>query len=239
MSYLEKYKTEVDQFVEVCHLLADRHFVTSCGGNLAWKLEDNLVLITATCLNKGEHTPEDVVFIDLDGNIVEGKNRPTGEVPMYLVFFKERPDITCVIHCHPIACGAYAITDEENLLMRPIYPEIVLEVGPVPVVPYATPLTETLANNFKPFIQKYNAFLMENHGLVIMTSRDMKWAYYLTEELEGGAESMLKAQAVGKVKEIAKEELIEMDNIINIRSLPRCGAPGVNKSLVELFFPGE
>ena len=43
--------------------------------------------------------------------------------------------------------------------------ETVVEVGPVPIVPFGEPLTQELADNFKPYLQKYNTFLMENHGL--------------------------------------------------------------------------
>jgi L-fuculose-phosphate aldolase len=237
MSLSEKYAEQIKTFVGVCHRLAAHAYVTSHGGNLAWKLDDNLILITATRLSKGEHQPEDVVFIDLDGNTVEGQRKPTGEVPMYLTFFKERPDIKAVIHCHPPCCGAYAVTEAENLLMRPVYPEVILEIGPVPVVPYATPLTQELADNFKPFLDHHNGFLMENHGLVLLTPGDIEWAFHLTQELEGTADSLLRAQAIGGVKEISREGLKEMDEIITIRDLARCGRPGANTRLIDLYYP--
>ena len=108
MTYQEKYAEQVQAFVSVCHRLAGNMFVTGYGGNLAWKLEDNLILITPTQYNKGDIEPEDVVFIDLEGNRVEGKNRSTGETPMYLKFFNDRPDIVSVLHCHPPAVCAMA-----------------------------------------------------------------------------------------------------------------------------------
>ena len=40
MRYAEKYRIEIEEFVEVCHRLSENMFVTSHGGNLAWKLED-------------------------------------------------------------------------------------------------------------------------------------------------------------------------------------------------------
>jgi hypothetical protein len=51
MNFLDKYTTEVEIFVNVCHQLARNLYVTSSGGNLAWKLEDKLLLITPTQLN--------------------------------------------------------------------------------------------------------------------------------------------------------------------------------------------
>jgi L-fuculose-phosphate aldolase len=236
MSLLTQYASQVTEFVAVCHRLADHLYVTSAGGNLAWKLEPNLLLITPTQLNKGFVTPDDVVFIDLNGKTVEGRRRPTGETPMYLKFFHTRPDIVSVIHCHAPHAGALAISKAKNWLMRPLYPETTTEVGPVPVVPYAEPLTEKLAQAFEPFLPKYNSFIMENHGLVTLT-RGGIWDTLMTVELlEGTAQSLLLAMSVGDVKEISRADVADLDNVMRTRSIPYVGLPGVNTSLVDLYF---
>ncbi len=235
--YLEKYAREVGQFVSVCGRVSANLYVTGHGGNMAWRLDDNLVLITPTQLNKGAITEQDVVFISLSGEVLEGTRKPTGETPMYVNFFRERPDIVSVIHCHPPKTGVFAITKGPNWLMRPIFPETTTEVGPVPVVPYGEPLTQRLADNFLPYLQKYNAFLMENHGLVIMTRGDIEWTMMMTELLEMTSESLLPAIAIGDVKEISKVDVANLDNILRTRNLPLFGAPGVNKSLTDLFYP--
>jgi L-fuculose-phosphate aldolase len=236
MSNFKTYEQQVQYFVEVCHKLSRCMFVTSHGGNLAWKLEEDLILLSPTKVNKGDIKADDLVFIDFSGNRVEGKQTPTGETPMYMNFFKERSDINSVIHCHPPYTGAFAITGGQNLLMRPIFPETSIEIGPVPVVPYAEPLTQELADNFLPFLQKYNAFLMENHGLVIMSRGDIKWTMLLTEELEMSSISILHALSFGRVKEIPKDGVLNLDRTMQTRKLPLPGAPGVNKSLVNLYY---
>ena len=237
MSYIEKYRKQVDDFLWVCRMLGERLFVTSHGGNLSQKLEDNLLLISPTRVYKGNLKEEDLVFIDLEGNVVEGSRKPSGETPMYLNFFKERPDINAVIHCHPTYTNAFAITSGPNWLMRPIFPETIVEVGPVPVVPYGEPLTQRLADNFKPFLPKYNAFLMESHGLVIMTPNDIIRAFELTDILEVSSVSILQALAIGDIKEISREDVRNLDNTLKTRQQPMMGLPGVNKSLVDLYYP--
>jgi L-fuculose-phosphate aldolase len=132
--------------------------------------------------------------------------------------------------------GAFAVTAGPNLLMRPVFPETATEVGPVPVVPYGEPLTQRLADNFLPYLRRYNAFLMENHGLVIMSPRGIQWTLMLTELLEMTAVTLLHASRLGGIKEISREDVANLDNIIRSRGLPMFGAPGVNNSLVELFF---
>ncbi len=232
----DKYKANVDSFIEVCHQLAQKLYVTSHGGNLAWKLEDDLVLITPTKLNKGVVQAEDVVFINLKGEVIEGSRRPTGETPMYLKFYKERPDIVSIIHCHPAAACALAINKGKNWLMRPLFPETTIEIGPVPVVPYAEPLTEELAENFGPYLPRYNNFIMENHGLVTMTRGDIVWTMLNVEELESTAHSVIMAIQAGGVKELDRKAVRDLSNVMRTRALPLFGAPGVVNSLEELYF---
>ena len=240
MSLLTRYAQQVETFVRVCHRLAERTFVTGTGGNLAWKLEEDLILITPTQMFKGAIQPEDLVFIRPSGQVVEGTRRPTGETPMYVSFYRERPDVVSVLHCHPPMAGVFAITQGFNWLMRPIFPETITEVGPVPVVPYGEPLTQRLADNFVPFVQRYNAFLMENHGLVLLSRGDIEWALMCTELLEGTAATLLQALAIGEgVKEISREDVRALENTMRTRDLPMFGAPGVQKSLVDAYFPEE
>lgn len=236
MKLLDKYAVEAEKFVTVCHRLAQNYYVTSRGGNLAWKLEDNLLLITPTKLYKGDISAEDLVFIDLEGKVIEGRRKPTGETPMYLTFFKARKDIVSAVHCHAPSVCAMAISSEKNWLMRPIFPETTIEVGPVPLVPYAEPITERLANNFVPFLQKYNSFLMESHGLVTLSRSDIKETLMLVELLEMSAKSILQALAVGGIKELDRQAVRDLGNTMRTRSLPLFGAPEVIASLEDLYF---
>jgi L-fuculose-phosphate aldolase len=239
MKLTKLYKPEVRAFVQVCRRLARNMYVTGSGGNLAWKLDDDLLLITPTQMHKGDIRPRDVVFINLAGDVVEGKRRPTGEMPMYLKFFTERPDIVSVLHCHPPHVCAMAITTGKNWLMRPLYPETTTEVGPVPVVPYAEPLTEELAQNFTPFLPRYNSFIMENHGLVTMSRGDIRWTLMNAELLEVTAQSVLLALHAGGIKALDREAVVRLGNVMRTRDLPLFGAPGVNQSLEDMYFDAE
>ena len=235
-NYHEKYRTEINLFLKVLHRLASNYYVTAFGGNAAWKLEKDVILITPTQMNKGDVTSDDVVFIDRAGKTLEGKRRPTGEKPMYLKFFEDRPDVVSVVHCHPPCVCAAAIMADPGFLMRPFYPETTTEVGPVPVVPYGQPLTQKLADNFAPYLPKYNSFVMENHGLVTMTRGDIYWTLLTVELLESSVDSMLRGLAAGTLKELPRDAVRELSHIMTTRDLPLFGAPGVNKSLEALYF---
>jgi L-fuculose-phosphate aldolase len=238
MSLLKKYEKEGVMFLNACHRIEKKMYVTGYGGNLAWRLEDDLILITPTMMNKGDIQAEDLVFINMDGDTVYGKRKPTGEKWMYMKFFKERPDILSVLHCHAPNIGAFAIMDGPNYLMRPFYPETTHEVGPVPLVPYAEPISKSLADNFTPYLQRYNSFLMENHGIVTMSPGNIEWTLMNVELLEMTSYSILQALSSGhKLKELTREAVRDLDNVLRKRNCPLFGAPGVYKNLEEVWFP--
>jgi len=235
MKLVERFAGEVEAFLGVCAQLARERHVTSHGGNLASLLEEDLFLITPTRMNKGELRREDLVFIRRTGEVIEGERAPTGELPMYLDFFRARPDVRSVIHCHPPFTNAFALLEREDWLMRPVFPETVIEVGPVPVVPYGEPLTQRLADNFAPFLRRYNAFLMENHGLVLLSPEGIGRTMQLVDILEMTSVSLLQALAVGKVKVLSRDAIRGLENTRRARRLPIMGAPGVNDSLETLY----
>ena len=236
MSYYQTYKSQVEIAVRVCHRLSELMYVTGYGGNLAWRLDDDLLLITPTQMNKGAIQPEDMVFINGAGDKQAGERRPTGETPMYVNFFRERPDIQSVIHCHPPQTNAFTLIKGKNWLMRPLFPETITEVGPVPIVPYAEPLTQKLADNFLPLLPRYNAFLMRNHGLVIMSRLDLEWVMMNTELLEMTSVHIHCAKLHGdEITEISRPDIREMDNVMRTRNLPFMGLPGVHNSLEDVY----
>jgi L-ribulose-5-phosphate 4-epimerase len=63
-------------------------------------------------LGLDEITPETLIRIDLEGNVVEGELPRHLEWPIHAEIFRARPDITCVVHTHPIYSIAFAATGE-------------------------------------------------------------------------------------------------------------------------------
>jgi len=235
MNYLQKYHKKAGIFLKICHRLGNLMYVTDHGGNLAWKLEKDLLLVTPTMMNKGDIRLEDLIFTDLSGEKIAGKRKMTSELPLYLRFFNERPDINAIIHSHPPYTNCFAITRGKNWLLRPLFAEAVLELGPVPLVPYAEPGTRKLADNFLPYLKKYNSFLMENHGLITMTPNGIEKAMLLVELLEMTSISILGALKLGEIKEISKQELKNLENLMRKCNAALPGIPGENTSLAELY----
>jgi ribulose-5-phosphate 4-epimerase/fuculose-1-phosphate aldolase len=77
---------------------------------------------------------------------------------------------------------------------------------------------------------------MESHGLVTMSRSDITETMMLVDLLEMSAKSILLALQVGEIKELSQQAVCDLGNTMRTRSLPLFGAPGVNKSLEELYF---
>ena len=114
MTYRKKHKVEVDFFVKACHRVSELQYVTDHGGNLAWRVEEDLVLITPTMMNKGDIRAQDVVFLDPSGKKLDGDRPVTSEWVVYRTLFKARPDIRAIIHSHPPRTSGFAIARGAN-----------------------------------------------------------------------------------------------------------------------------
>ena len=78
---------------------------------------------------------------------------------------------------------------------------------------------------------------MENHGLVSMSPLGIDWTHMNVELLEMTAYSLIQALATGKkIKTLSREEVRNLDNVVQKRDCPMFGAPGVHQSLVDLYF---
>ncbi len=114
-------------------------------------------------------------------------------------------------------------------------PEPVIEVGPVLSTTYAVPLSQELADAFDKVVLLSNAFLMENHGVLVGSYESMERAVELLEMIEATADSISTALMVGKIHEISKEELLRLEDVMKTRNLPLPGLPGVNHSLLDIY----
>lgn len=233
----KKYKAQIEELAEASVRVAELGYVTSHGGNLSYRVEENVVLITPTKVAKRKITFDDVCIIDMEGNVLYAKEgrRPTGETPFHLRIFSKRPDLTGLVHAHPPIMTGFAIANT-NLLAKPTLPEPIIEVGPMVVVEYEEPLSDALAEAFDDKLDYANAFLMKNHGAIVTSSEGVERALEFFEMMEAAAKSVLVAELLGGSDLIPKEDVKNLERTMKTRNLPMPGTPGKVSGLIELFF---
>ena len=95
---LERQKEIV---VEVGKYLFERGFTQLSGGNISVRdPQTNLVAIKPSGVAYGVMKPEDIIIVDINGNVVEGSLSPSIETGMHTGVYRNRPDVNAVIHCH-------------------------------------------------------------------------------------------------------------------------------------------
>ncbi len=195
------------ELIEACHKVYANKYVSAYDGNLSARIDSNRILITPSGKCKGELKESDLVEMDYEGHLIEGEGKVSTEAKVHLVVYKNREDINSVVHCHPIYATAFAATGEG--MSRPVFPEVVLALGKIPLCKYSTPSTDELPNSILPYVEYSWAFLLENHGAVTI-GKTISGAYYRMEKLEHAAHTLFAARTIGKEKSIPLYKLNEL-----------------------------
>ncbi len=179
-------KKLISDMIDVGNKMYFRGFVAANDGNLSVRTPDGEhALVTPTGISKGGMTENMFIKVRIsDGGIVEGIYKPSSEAKMHLRLYRENPDISAVVHAHPLYATSFAIAREP--LNKPIYPAAMMNLGEVPVAEYSPPGTEGVADAVAPFAKDCRALLLANHG-ALTWARDILTAWYRMEELENFA----------------------------------------------------
>ncbi|KOS64526.1 class II aldolase/adducin family protein [Lysinibacillus agricola] len=176
-------------------------------GNISIKISENSFLCTPTGVSKGFMTPDMICKINSQGEVIEENllnTKPSSEIKMHLRVYQERPDVTAVVHAHPLYATAFAICGIP--LNKQIMPESTIFLGEVPIAEYGTPSTEELPNSIVPYLQNHDAILLANHG-ALTCGIDLMSAYFKMESMEFYAKLLYLTSVIGEPKELTNEQV--------------------------------
>ena len=182
-------------------------FAPATDGNVSARLAEGRFLVTPAGREKGSLRPEELLVVDAEGRVLEGAGRPSTETPMHLRCYRTRPGVRAVVHAHPPVATAFAASGVP--LDAAVMPEMVLTVGPVPLVPYATPGTEELARALEPWLEEHDAFLLASHG-VLALGGDLREALHRMERVEHLAKVTLAARLLGGPRPLSDAQVVSL-----------------------------
>ena len=190
-------KTEKELREDICEIgryVWQKGWIAANDGNISIRLDDNRVLCTPTGVCKGLMHSDDLITCDLKGNKISGTKERTSEIAMHLLIYSLRPDIHAVVHAHPPVATGYATAG--RALNQALLPEVIIGLGCVPLAEYGLPGTPALTEGMLPYIPKYDAILMANHGAVCYGA-DVRQAFHRMETVEHYARIALVAELLG------------------------------------------
>ena len=210
MSSILKAKKEI---IKTGKRMYAKGYVVASEGNMSIRMGANKILITPSGKNKGMLKEKDLVVVTLNGKRISGSLKPSSELLMHLFVYQKRKDVNAVVHAHPPYSLAFA--SAHLPLAQNLLPEVIMFLGEIPLAAYATPSTEEVPKSLSSFIEKHNAFLLENHGILTL-GKDIFEAYSRLEMVEHLAKVNLLCRILGKTEELSKESLDKLEKLKRI-----------------------
>jgi L-fuculose-phosphate aldolase len=171
--------------------LAQEGLVLGSAGNVSARVRE-LVAITPAGAILGDLDSEQVVVVDLDGELVGGDLAPTSELALHLGIYR-RYGAGAVVHCHaPVATALSCVLDEVPV----VHYQMQLLGGTVRVAPYRTFGSAELAAVTLDALEGRTAALMANHGAIVHAG-DVEGAVERSQLLEWLCTVYWRAAVIG------------------------------------------
>jgi L-fuculose-phosphate aldolase len=188
----------------------EKEWVTGSSGNVSARVldEGDRYVITPTSVSYEELTPEQVVVIDGEGDLVLDLDYgPSVEWPMHLAVYKSRADVNAVMHTHATYCSILAV-------IRKSIPAIIEELvpyvgGEIVCAEYATTGSDSLAENAVKALGDKSAILIANHGN-LCTGKNLLKAFNMCALVEKAAHIYVEVLKMGKFH-LLPDEVVETE----------------------------
>jgi L-ribulose-5-phosphate 4-epimerase len=200
---------ELKEQVWKLHLeLPRNNLVAWTGGNVSARdPRTGLVVIKPSGILYDELRPEDHVVVDLEGDIVEGKLKPSSDTASHLYIYRHRPDVNGVVHTHSPYATAFAALGRPI----PVYLTAIADEfgGPIPCAGFALIGGEQIGQQVIEHIGNSPAVLLKNHG-VFTVGPTVRKAVQAAVMVEDVARSVWLALQLGQPDEIPAEDVAKL-----------------------------
>ncbi|MHB1347710.1 MAG: class II aldolase/adducin family protein, partial [Candidatus Humimicrobiaceae bacterium] len=105
------YKKEKEELIKTAKKLISCGLIKLTTGNLSLRKGDH-VIISPSGTDKSELEVDDIVVIDLEGNVIEGNRIPSKETDGNLYIYKKMPHINAIIHTHQVYATAVGLVGD-------------------------------------------------------------------------------------------------------------------------------
>jgi L-fuculose-phosphate aldolase len=185
-------------------------------GHISVRLPDNpgLFFMKPHSLGLDEITMENILTIDLEGNVVAGTSRRHSEVYIHSEIFKVRPDVNCVVHTHPPYSIALSATGRP---FKAYSQPGALFAGEVGVYDDTIALirTHAMGAGVAKALGKHRAVLLKNHGVVTI-GQSLEEVVVATIMLENAAQIQMITEAAGDpAKEFPADDVAKLKHEIS------------------------
>lgn len=220
---LESLRSEVLYYTRK---LAASDLIRHTQGNMSARdPESGKICVTPSGMEYDAMSVEDIVVVDEEGVVIDGRWKPTVETPTHLSVYRARPDVQAVIHAHAPHATAFGVA------YQPI-PLVLMEAacclgGPVPIAPYMMSGSEAFGRLILETMGSGHAVVWGNHGILV-AGPSLKQALSMAHAVEDNAQAYLLAAQLGEPKVLPDDEVARLHrfwlNDYGQQTLPRSAA---------------
>ena len=222
-SYLDD-KQAKELIVEIGRRIYQRGFVASNDGNISVKVGEKELWTTPTGVSKGFMNEDMLVKTDLNGTVLAGKRKPSSELKMHCRVYLENEEAMAVVHAHPPMATVFSVLGRG--LETPYLTEGVLQLGRVPITPYATPTTSEVPESIAPYCKRYHAMILANHGAMTWGG-DLQEAWRRMEALGYCANAAYWIELMEKgSRKLTEQQVAKLVEIREAMGIMTGGIPG-------------
>lgn len=199
------YEQEKAAVVRVTQAMYRSGMTNLFEGNVSMRVGD-VMLLTPSQQDKELLTPDMILELDLDGNVLYALPglKPSVEYGMHALAYRVRPDIRAVVHEHSACATAFAMAGKP--IASEGFAELNILFGEIPVAPYGLSGTEAIYAGVAPLLEDHNVILLEGHG-VLAVGPDVITAYGRAEAVEKIAKTLILSRMMGGEKPLPPGEL--------------------------------
>ncbi|MBD3256176.1 MAG: hypothetical protein GF383_13850 [Candidatus Lokiarchaeota archaeon] len=175
-------------------------------GNVSVRINKNEILSTPTSTNYMDLTPEKIVHMDLDGNVLDSNAIPSTEVKMHLAVYRDRRKAGCVIHNHSTYVTILSVLRKNLPIM--MEQQVIFLGGEINCTDITEAHTQEMGSVAIKALGRQNAAILANHGAVIC-GKSVDHAVRFAVILEKMAKVYWGSLQVGEPLSIPEEILAE------------------------------
>lgn len=203
-----------DEVEAVRHRVAELHAELTRNGLVSWTMGNiservpgaDLLVIKPSGVSYEDLTPEAMVVVDLEGNVVEGELSPSSDTDTHAFVYRSMARVGAVVHthspyatawaarCEPIPCVLTAIADEFG--------------GDIPLGPFARIGGDEIGRGIVETLGEHRsqAVLMRSHG-VFTIGTDARDAVKAAVMCEDAARTVLLARTLGELRRLDQDDI--------------------------------
>ena len=193
-------KKNIAEIINVSNEIYDKGLVSGKAGNISARFKGengDIIAITPTLKSLSDLKEEDIVLVDLNGNVIT-KGKPSSEVNMHLEIYKKRPDVNGIVHTHSPYATGFAHSSKKikryegfGEIKTPFLAEI----------PYEKPGSTELARSASEGLGDEDVLILKNHG-VICVNKNLKEAELLAVFVEETAKTQFVTYMLNSAEDI-------------------------------------